>query len=304
MEVEIWKRILCAVIVTFIGISYGLFLGGVSRKLTARMQNRRGPSIWQNFFDVWKLFRKKSLISHGVMYYLGPVFRFIGGVGMILLIPITLHGPCFTNFSFIGDLFVILYFMFLGCLGMALGAGESGHPHAVIGVSRGLALMTANELPFILAVVTIMASTGSTSLKDIIIAQHGGILHWNLIRHPFASAAAFLSFLGMMGSYPFSVVLAPQEIPVGPPTEYSSTHLSFMFSGRSVFAVAKYLLFMDLFLGGAANVLVALVKTFVIFLWPLFITDVFPRYRLEQAVRFFWIIPTLLGLTGLLIAIF
>ncbi len=301
MELGMWTKVLCSLLVVVVGISYGLFLGGVARKLTARMQNRRGPSIFQNFVDVWKLFRKKSLISHGKMYYLGPIFRFIGGAGMILLIPILVNSRCWSSLSFGGDLFVILYFMFLGSLGMALGAGESGHPHATIGVSRGLSLMTANELPFILAVVAIIASSGSATLKDIVIAQHGGITHWNLITHPFAAAAAFLSLLGMMGSYPFSVVMAPQEIPVGPATEYSSTHLSFMFSGGSVFAVAKYVLFMDLFLGGAANLLIALVKTFVIFLWPLFITAVFPRYRLEQAVRFFWVIPAILGVIGLII---
>ena len=298
---NIWVKILCYLLVIVAGIAYGLFLGGVSRKITARMQNRRGPSIWQNFIDVWKLYRKKSIISHGIMYYLGPVFRFIGGAGMILLIPILNKSICWGGATFGGDLFIILYFMFLGSLGMALGAGESGHPHSTIGISRGLALMTANEFPFILAVVTLMAATGSATVKDIVIAQHGGFLHWNLIRHPFASTAALLSFLGMMGAYPFNVVLAPQEIPVGPPTEYSSTHLSFMFSGGSVFAVAKYVLFMDLFLGGAANLLIALVKTFVIFLWPLFITDVFPRYRLEQAVRFFWVVPTLFGIIGLIL---
>ena len=304
MEISIWNKILCAVLVALTGIAYGLFLGGVSRKITARMQNRRGPTIWQNFIDVWKLFRKKSLISHGVMYYLGPVFRFTGGVGMILLIPVVVSSFCWSSFSFGGDLFVILYFMFLGSLGMALGAGESGHPHAMIGVSRGLSLMTATELPFILGVVTLMAATNSANLKDIILAQQGGIAHWNLIRHPFAATAAFLAFLGMMGSYPFNVILAPQEIPVGPPTEYSSTHLSFMFSGGSVFAVAKYVLFMDLFLGGATNLVSALIKTFLIYLWPLFITPVFPRYRLEQAVRFFWVVPALFGLVGLFIAIF
>ncbi len=298
---SILTKVLCSLLVIAVGIAYGLFLGGVSRKITARMQNRRGPSIWQNFIDVWKLYRKKSLISHGVMYYLGPVFRFIGGAGIMLLIPVLINSHCWCGLSFGGDLFVILYFMFLGCLGMALGAGESGHPHATIGVSRGLALMTANELPFVLAVVTLMAATGSATVKDIVLAQQGGIANWNLFQHPFASAAAFLAFLGMMGSYPFSVVMAPQEIPVGPATEYGSTHLSFMFSGRSIFAVAKYVLFMDLFLGGASNLLEAFIKTFIIFLWPLFITAVFPRYRLEQAVRFFWVIPALLGLIGLVL---
>ncbi len=294
-----WAKIFYAFLALLGGIAYGLFLGGVSRKITARMQNRRGPTIWQNFIDLWKLFRKKTAISHGVMFYLAPMFRLVGGAGTFLLVPIVVGSPYLSNFSFGGDLIVLMYFMVLGCLGMALGAAESGHPHAPIGVTRGLSQMAGYELPFVISVVVLMVADKTTSIEGIVRAQQGGILHWHIFTHPFAAAAAFISLLGMMGSYPFQVVLAPQEIAIGPPTEYSSTFLSYMFSGRSVFAVAKYLLFMNLFLGGASNLLWAFVKTFVIFLWPLFITNVFPRFRLEQSVLFFWTWPSLLGLIDL-----
>ncbi len=282
------------------GIAYGLLLGGISRKITARMQNRRGPTIFQNFIDVWKLFRKKTAISHGVMFYLAPMFRLFGGAGTFLLIPVVIDSPYLSNFSFGGDLLVVMYFMVFGCLGMALGAAESGHPHAPIAVTRGLSQMAGYELPFVISVVVLMVADKTTTIEGIVRAQQGGILHWHLFTHPFAAAAAFVSLLGMMMSYPFQVVMAPQEIPVGPPTEYSATFLSYMFSGRSVFAVAKYVLFMDLFLGGATNLLWAFVKTFIIFLWPLFITNVFPRFRLEQSVLFFWTWPTLIGLIDLI----
>lgn len=296
-------KIGCLLLVVLVAIFYGLFLGGVSRKLTARMQNRRGPTVWQNFIDLWKVFRKQSIINHGIMYYIGPIFRFTGGVGTLLLIPVMINSSCWSNLSFGGDLFVILYFMFLGTLGMALGAGESAHPHSAIGISRGLALATASELPFLLAMVALMAAYNTASVKDIVIAQQGGLLHWNIFTHPFAAVAAFLAFLGMMGSYPFQIIVAPTEIPVGPATEYSSTHLSFMFSGGAVFGVAKYVLIMDLFLGGANDLVTVLWKTFLIFLWPLFITNVYPRFRTEDAVRFFWYIPALSGVIGLLIVI-
>ena len=29
----------------------GAFLDGIDRKITARMQGRKGPSIWQPFYD-------------------------------------------------------------------------------------------------------------------------------------------------------------------------------------------------------------------------------------------------------------
>ena len=282
------------------GVMYGLLLNGIGRKITARMQNRRGPTIFQNFLDVWKLFRKKTVISHGVMFYLAPVFRFIGGAGVFLLLPIVAGSRYFSNFSFNADLLVVLYFMFLGCLGMALGAGESGHPHSAIAVTRGLSQMFAIELPFIIAVVVIMVSDNTTTILKIVEAQRGSILHWHIFTHPFATVAALIAFLGMMMHSPFDVVLAPQEIAVGPPTEFNSTLLSFMFTGRSVFAVAKYLLFMNLFLGGASNILDAFIKTFALFLLPLITGNLFPRFRLEQSVTFFLKYPTVIGIVDLI----
>ncbi len=293
------EKILFSILTLVAGIAYGLLLGGIGRKITARMQNRRGPTVFQNFIDVWKLFRKKTAIGHGVMFYLAPVFRFIGGAGVFLLVPVVAGNRYLSNFSFEADLLVVLYFMFLGCLGMALGAAESGHPHSAIAVSRGLSQLFGYEVPFIMAVVVIMVSDKTTSLLKIVEAQRGGILHWHLFTHPFASVAALISFLGMMMNSPFDVVLAPQEIPVGPPTEYSSTFLSFMFTGRSVFAVAKYLLFMNLLLGGASNLMEAFIKTFILFLFPVIVGNLFPRFRLEQSVSFFLKYPTLIGLVDL-----
>ena len=98
------------------------------------------------------------------------------------------------------------------------------------------------------------------------------------------------------------IVLAPQEIPIGPPTEYNSTFLGLMMSGRAIFGVAKSALFMNLFLGGATSIPEALVKIFAVYLWSVFVGAVFPRFRAEQSVRFFLGWPMWLGLAGIAFA--
>ena len=40
----------------------GGFLDGVDRKISARMQGRKGPSVFQPFYDVVKLFQKEPLV--------------------------------------------------------------------------------------------------------------------------------------------------------------------------------------------------------------------------------------------------
>ena len=287
-----------------VAIAYGLTIGGIIRKVMARIQGRIGPPVWQPFIDLGKNLFMRSATHHGVMFFLGPVFRAAGGIGLFLLVPVIVGDPRFSNFSFSGDVLLAMYFLFFGSLGMALGAGEGGHPHSPIGIGRGLSQMSSFELPFGLAVIAVAAQAGSFSIAEIVASQQGGVLHWNLFANPFASIAAFLAFLGMNMYAPFNIVGAPQEIPVGPPTEYNSQFLSLMMAGRAVFAVAKMVLYMDLFLGGAHSIPEAFVKTFLIYFWSVFVGAVFPRFRTEQAVRFFLGWPTAAGIAGVLLVMF
>jgi NADH-quinone oxidoreductase subunit H len=149
--------------------------------------------------------------------------------------------------------------------------------------------------------VALVASVGSFNVTDIVAAQQGGWTHWFMFSNPFATAAAFIALLGMNMYAPFNIVGAPTEIPVGPPTEYQNTYLSLMMIGRSSFAIAKMVLYMDLFLGGANSVAEAILKVFVIYFWSVFVGAVFPRFRTDQSVAFFLRWPTVLGVAGVLL---
>ena len=124
------------------------------------------------YLDILKNNAKRTAISHGVMmFYLGPVFRLAGGVGTYLFIPAIFGSRLFSNLSFSGDLLLVMYFIFFGQLGMALGAGESGHPYSAIGVARGLAQMTAFEVPFALSVISLVIQYQTLSITEIVAAQ-------------------------------------------------------------------------------------------------------------------------------------
>jgi NADH-quinone oxidoreductase subunit H len=235
------------------------------------------------------------------MFYLGPVFRLTGGVGLLLFVPTIFGSEMFSNLSFAGDLILALYFIFFGSLGMALGAGESGHPHSAIGVSRGLSQVTTSELPFALAVFAVALQYQTLSVNDIVAAQQGGVMNWTLFTNPLAVAAAMLSFLGSMMRPPFDVVLAPQEIPIGPPTEYHSSYLALMQTNRVIFPIAKMVVYMNLFFGGAASWPVFFLKIFLIYFFSLFVGVVFPRFRVEQSVRWFLIWAMPLGIAAILL---
>ena len=297
-----WIKIPYALLTLFIVANYGFLLTALMAKIAARVGRRHGIPVWQNYLDLIKNYGLRSSITHGVMFYLGPVFRLTGGVGLLLFVPTIYGSVMFSNMSFAGDLILALYFVFFGSLGMALGAGESGHPYSAIGVTRGLSQVTAAELPFALAVYAVAVQYQTLSVTEIVAAQQGGILQWTLFTNPIAVTAAMLSFLGSMMRPPFDVVLAPQEIPIGPPTEYHSSYLALMQTNRAIFPIAKIVIYMNLFFGGAASWPVFFLKVFLIYLVSVIVGVVFPRFRVEQSIRWFliWAVP--LGVIAIVIA--
>ena len=279
---------------------YGLLVGAFIERTIAKVQGRIGIPYRQPFINILKTFVKRTAVSHGIMFFLGPVFRIAGGIGTLAFIPVIYGSETFANFSFAGDLFLVIYFMFFGQLGMALGAGESGHPYSAIGIARGLSQMTAYEVPFALAVISIVIQYDTLSITEIVAAQQGGWQHWTLFTNPVATLAAMLAFLGMTGYSPFDIFLAPQEIPIGPPTEFHSAFLSMLQTNRALFGATKLILFMDLFFGGATGWIELMIKTLAIYMVAVVVGVAFPRFRVDQSIRFFFKIPTLIGIISII----
>jgi NADH-quinone oxidoreductase subunit H len=297
-----WMQIPYSLLTLFIVINYGLLLSGLIAKIAARVGRRHGIPVYQNYIDLLKNYALRTSITHGFMFYMGPVFRLSGGVGLLLFVPTIYGSVMFSNLSFAGDLILALYFIFFGTLGMALGAAESGHPYSAIGITRGLAQVTTSELPLALAVFAVALQYQTLSVTDIVAAQQGGILNWTLFTNPLAVIAAMMAFLGSMMRPPFDVVLAPQEIPIGPPTEYHSSYLALMQTNRVIFPVAKIVIFMNLFFGGATSWPIFFLKVFLIYMVSVLIGVVFPRFRVEQSIRWFLIYAVPIGILAIMVA--
>ncbi|MDA3940682.1 MAG: NADH-quinone oxidoreductase subunit H [Spirochaetia bacterium] len=285
----------------FIVFNVGLILTGTVRKIGARVGRRRGIRIYQPYIDLVKNYALRSNFTHGMMFYLAPVFRLSGGVGLIVFMPLIYDSVHFSNFSFAGDAILIMYFMFFGTLGMALGAGEGGVPFSAIGISRGLSQVTAAEIPLILAFLAVFIQTESFSITEIVAAQQGGFLNWTLFTNPLATATAMLAFLGSMMRSPFDIVLAPQEIPIGPPTEFHSSFLGVLSTNRAVFPMAKTILYVNLFFGGATSWPELILKSFLLYMWSVVVGTIYPRFRTEQSIRWFMKYPLILGVITILV---
>lgn len=296
-------KILGALLTTILAFSVGMLYGGLRRKIIARIQNRVGPPIYQNFFDVLKLLSKKTAIQHGIMQHFAPLWMIAMSIVTLMFVPILKDGLFFTNLNFSGDLIFLLYMMVFGSLGMALGAGQTGNPNSAIGVSRGLTQMVGFEIPWIMALVALMVQYKTTSLTGLLdIQSQTGT--WLMFSSPLAFIAAILAMPGMFRYSPFDIVGAPAELASGPISEFGGKYLSLMMSSGSIFAFVKLTLYVDIFLGGASNLIELVIKTFILYMYPVLWGAVSPRFRTEQAVKYFWGWPLFFGILALIYASF
>ncbi len=301
-------KVLGAMATFILAFVVGMTYGGLVRKITARVHNRIGPPFYQNFIDAFKLYSKTSAIHHGAMHFMGPAFLMVSSIVSLMIVPVLIPGgdswynSWFTNMNAGGDLVFLIYIMVFGSLGMALGAGQTGNPNSSIGITRGLSQMVGFEIPWVMALVALMISYKTTSIVDFInIQQETG--KWLMFENPFAFIAAVLAMLGMFRYSPFDIVGAPSELASGPVSENGGKFLFTMMSSGSVFSFVKLTLFVDLFMGGAENLVILVIKTFALYMIPVLYGIVSPRYRTEQAVRFFWGWPTFIGLLAILYAV-
>lgn len=299
---EVLYNILGAVVTFFVAFVVGITYGGLTRKITARVQNRKGPPFYQNFIDVMKLGSKKTAVHHGFMHWMGPGFIMVTSVMTLLIVPILSGNNWFPNLNFKGDLIFLLYIMTFGPLGMALGAGQTGNPNSAIGVTRGLSQMVGFEIPWVMALVALMIQYKTTSITGLMDAQ-AQTGTWLMFSSPFAFIAAVMAMFGMFRYSPFDIVGAPTELASGPMSENGGKYLFVMMSAGSVFTFAKLTLYIDLFMGGASNLVILIVKTFLLYMIPVLYGITTPRYRTEQAVRWFWGWPTFFGLLAIIQAV-
>ena len=289
--------ILDALLMILLAYFFGFLYYGLYRNISARVHGRFGPSLAQSFFDSVKLFLKDNSTSFGWMFYAGPIIMATGAVMTVLFIPYLNSSEYLVGFSEYGNLIVVLYLMVLGPLGNAMGIGSNGNPFGVMGITRGLTRLIGLELPFYIALIGLMIANQSADIGEIMANQSET---YNIFAHPLLFIGAFISFLGFMGKSPFDVVGAPQEVYSGPASEFSGKFFALALSQSAIFSFAKLLLMVNLFLGGADDLVELVFKTFILFLVAVLVGNVYARFTTVQSVEFLVRVPTAIAVMGLL----
>jgi len=290
---------------------FGLLFMGIDRKVTAHMQHRIGPPVWQEFLDFGKLLGKEDITpaaAQGVVFTLMPLLALGAAIAVMLLLPINSAQPALTA---VADLIVVIYLLNIPAICVMLGGYSSACPFGAVGASRYVVQLFSYELIFIVAALTAAFKVGSLSFGDIVTyqAQNG----WLAFKAPLAAAAILVAAQGKLLRVPFDIPEAESEIVHGPLTEYSGPKLGLMrlAYGIELFAVAG--LITVLFFGGPVAHTIAgvqipgvvsfLIKTFAIVLLTTNIRNIAARLRIDQAMKFFWTIIALLAIVNLIIVV-
>jgi NADH-quinone oxidoreductase subunit H len=155
----------------------------------------------------------------------------------------------------------------------------------------------------LLVLLAAMTHYKTISIVEMVSVQQSG--GWSIISWPLllSGVSYFLILPAILGIRPFDVSSAPQEISSGPVVEYGGKYLALATIEHAFVLFISIALFVNLFLGGAANIFSFFLKMLVVFVLGVCVNAVFPRFRIEQAVKYLWRWPTLLAFVGLVIAL-
>ena len=141
-------------------------LTGLVRKVKARLQRRRGPSVLQPYRDLRRLLGKEAVIADNAswLFRVAPYFVFAATWVAAALVPTFAAN---LMFSWSGDLIAITALLGSARFAMALAGMDIGTSFGGIGSSREMMIASLAEPAMLMIVFTVALIAGSTQLSTI-----------------------------------------------------------------------------------------------------------------------------------------
>ena len=266
----------------------GMLMAGIDRKISARMQSRKGPPVLQPYYDVRKLMEKESRSVNWIQgFYIGCFLLFTVITGALF---------------FAGrDLLLIIFALTLAGTFLILAAYSSNSPYSQVGAAREAYMMMAYEPMVLLTAIGLYLVCGSYNVADIFAG--GGEMPIKYL------AGVFIGFLFILTikfkKSPFDLSMshhAHQDIVRGVTTE---------FSGRTLAAVEVahwyenvmllglvFLFFCD---GTTLGYAIGAIAAVLVFLLETFIDNSFARTKRETMMKSAWAVTAVLGVLNILV---
>ena len=147
--------------VLFVLVFAPLYAGVLSR-LKEIVQSKRGPSILQPYWDIWKLFHKDEVLSEEStwIFRITPYLVFVMPIFVTILIPVLTDYP--LAFAFMGDMLAGGFFLGVAGFFAALAAVDTANPYGPMGASRTRMVGFLAEPVFMIVFFTVSFVAQST----------------------------------------------------------------------------------------------------------------------------------------------
>ena len=305
-------------LIFFVNLTAIAYLTWLERRVSAWIQDRRGPNrvgpfgLLQPLADGIKFIFKEAITppqAHVALYLLAPVIIFVPAMAAFAVIP---FGPSLEILGrtiplHVADVdsgvLVILGLSSLGVYGIALAGWSSNNKYSLLGGLRSSAQLISYEMALGFAVVGVLMATGSLRLTDVVThqMQYGWNILWQLPGFLIFLIAAFAE----TNRLPFDLPEAESELVAGYHTEYSGMRFSMFYMAEYANMITASALAVTMYFGGyhvpglhllnlapnvAAIVQVAAftAKTaFFLFVY-VWVRWTLPRFRYDQLMNIGW----------------
>jgi NADH-quinone oxidoreductase subunit H len=248
----------------------------MERKVSAWMQNRRGPNrvgwagLLQPAADGVKNILKEetfpALANRG-LFLIAPALSFIPALMLSAVIPFAAPLPVDFDFTLgplgrfvhhgptpmvvadvpVGFLFV-LAISSMGVYGIALAGWASNSKYSLLGGLRAAAQMVSYEVAMGLSLIPVLLMSGDVSFSGIIAHQQAGL--WYVLPLFLSFFIFLISGFAETNRLPFDLPEAESELIAGYHTEYSAMKFSFFFIAEYANVVTVCAMVTTLFFGG------------------------------------------------------
>ena len=261
----------------------GGLLNGIDRKISARMQSRIGPPIWQPFYDFLKLWEKENIVvRRSQNFYVFFYLLFVIFTGALF----------FTH----GDLLLVIFALTLAGIFLVLGAYKASSPYSFLGAERELLQMMSYEPMVLLIAIGMYMVTGSFQVNIIADSPRLVVLYLPGV------FAGFVFILAMkLRKSPFDLSMshhAHQELVRGLITEFSGQTLAAIELAHWYETV---LILSLVFLFFASHPLAAVLLTLLVYFFVILIDNTFARAKWQMTLASCWMVAAILGLGNIVI---
>jgi len=300
------------------------------RKIAAFLQDRVGPDragpfgILQPLADGLKMFMKEEIIpTHAdkFLFILGPCIMMMTASMTGVIIPWG-HGLEINGTFYpvqITDINIGILYVFgvvsIGVYGIMIGGWASNNKYSLMGAIRASSQMISYELAMGMAIIALIMTTGTLSVREIVEQQHG--IHWNIFTQPLGVIIFIICAFAECNRTPFDLPECETELVGGYHTEYSSMKLGFYLFAEYINMFISSAIISSLYFGGynfpfidqlglspnmlsMLGTLIFFGKIFFFIFFFMWVRWTIPRFRYDQLMHLGWRVMIPLAIVNIL----